>query len=52
MLELTVCLDAEAEVPLYQQLYEHLAGQIRCGMLKKGDRLPGSGIWPGRRRWR
>ena len=41
MLELTVCLDAEAEVPLYQQLYEHLAGQIRCGMLKKGDRLPG-----------
>jgi len=41
MLELTVCLDAEAEVPLYQQLYEYLAGQIRCGMLKKGDRLPG-----------
>lgn len=41
MLELTVCLDAEADTPLYQQIYEHLAEQIRNGTLRKGDRLPG-----------
>lgn len=41
MLELTVCLDAKASKPLYQQLYEHLAAQIRSGALQKGGRLPG-----------
>ena len=41
MLELTVCLNAEAETPLYQQIYEHLTEQIRNGTLRKGDRLPG-----------
>ena len=41
MLQLTVCLDSGGEKPLYQQLYESLASQIRSGALKPGDRLPG-----------
>lgn len=41
MLDLTVCLDPKAERPLYQQLYDHLSAQIRAGLLKKGDKLPG-----------
>ena len=36
MLDLTVCLDPEAEAPLYQQLYAYLTEQIRTGGLKKG----------------
>lgn len=39
MLELTIY--AAGEKPLYQQLYESLAEQIRSGELKKGTRLPG-----------
>jgi len=41
MLELTVCLDPAASTPLYHQLYESLAEQIRSGRLRCGDRLPG-----------
>lgn len=41
MIELTVCLDPAASRPLYQQLYDSLAEQIRSGRLKSGDRLPG-----------
>ncbi len=41
MLDLTLCLDPAASIPLYQQLYESLAGQIRSGRLHCGDRLPG-----------
>ncbi len=41
MLDLTVCLDAGAAEPLYQQLYASLAEQIHSGRLKRGDRLPG-----------
>ena len=41
MLQLTLCLDSGGEKPLYQQLYESLASQIRSGVLKPGDRLPG-----------
>ena len=41
MLDLTLCLDPAASIPLYQQLYESLAGQIRSGCLRCGDRLPG-----------
>lgn len=41
MLELTVCLDPKSETPLYQQIYAHLSSQIRAGLLKKGDKLPG-----------
>lgn len=41
MVELTVCLDAKAARPLYQQLYDHLSAQIRSGALPKGGRLPG-----------
>jgi len=40
MLDLTLCLDAAASKPLYAQLYEHLAGQIRSGQLRCGDKLP------------
>jgi len=41
MVELTLCLDPGAKKPLYQQLYESLAKQIRAGRLRAGDRLPG-----------
>lgn len=41
MLEFTICLDAKASTPLYQQLYGHLSRQIQCGQLKTGDKLPG-----------
>ncbi len=41
MVELTLCLDPRAKKPLYQQLYESLAEQIRSGRLRSGDRLPG-----------
>ena len=41
MLQLTICLDSGGEKPLYQQLYDSLAAQIRSGVLKAGDRLPG-----------
>lgn len=41
MIELTICLDPAASRPLYQQLYDSLAEQIRSGHLKSGDRLPG-----------
>ena len=40
MLDLTNCLDTALSKPLYEQLYEHLAGQIRSGRLRKGDKLP------------
>ena len=33
-------LDPGAEAPLYRQLAEQLAGQIRSGLLARGDRLP------------
>ncbi len=41
MLDLTLCLDPAASRPLYQQIYENLAQQIRTGRLHSGDRLPG-----------
>lgn len=41
MIDLTLCLDPAAPRPLYQQLYDSLAAQIRSGQLKNGDRLPG-----------
>src|SRR5215813_7674392 len=33
-------LDHDAEVPLYRQLYEQIAEQIRRGQLGRGERLP------------
>jgi 2-aminoadipate transaminase len=33
-------LDHQAEVPLYRQLFEQIAGQIRSGHLARGSRLP------------
>ena len=41
MVELALCLDPGAKKPLYEQLYESLAEQIRSGRLGAGDRLPG-----------
>lgn len=41
MVELTLCLDPGGKKPLYEQLYESLAEQIRSGRLRAGDRLPG-----------
>jgi len=33
-------LDANSDVPLYRQLFEHFSGLIQSGMLAKGERLP------------
>jgi len=33
-------LDAESEVPLYRQLFEHFSGLIQSGRLLRGERLP------------
>lgn len=41
MLDLAQCLDAASSAPLYQQIYESLARQIRRGQLRPGERLPG-----------
>ncbi len=41
MLHLPLDLRAGARAPLYRQLYEGLAGQIRTGLLAPGTRLPG-----------
>ena len=41
MLDLTGCFDGGAGKPLYEQLYEHLAEQIRRGRLVRGEKLPG-----------
>ena len=41
MLDLTGCFDGGAGKPLYEQLYEHLAEQIRQGRLVRGEKLPG-----------
>ena len=41
MLDIALILDPGADKPLYQQLYENLAEQIRRGTLRPGDKLPG-----------
>jgi 2-aminoadipate transaminase len=33
-------LDPQGEAPLYRQLFEQIAGQIRSGRLARGERLP------------
>jgi DNA-binding transcriptional regulator YhcF (GntR family) len=38
--EFTPTLSHESEVPLYRQLYEHIALRIRSGELARGERLP------------
>lgn len=41
MLDIPFALRPGAGAPLYEQLYRHLAGQIRSGKLAAGSRLPG-----------
>jgi len=41
MLHLPLALDNDSETPLYYQLYDNLARQIRAGELTAGTRLPG-----------
>ena len=41
MLNLTFKLQPDGAAPLYRQLYEALAGQIRAGTIPAGTRLPG-----------
>src|ERR1044071_7827624 len=40
LMDLKVTLSHESEVPLYRQLFEHIAGRIRSGEMARGDRLP------------
>ena len=41
MVHLTTALDASSGVPLYEQLYRSLAGEMRSGTLAAGTRMPG-----------
>ena len=41
MVHLTTALDAASGVPLYEQLYHSLAGEMRSGTLSAGVRMPG-----------
>ena len=37
---LTPILDSSASMPLYEQLYRHIRGEIEAGRLAAGERLP------------
>src|SRR5881392_2701503 len=39
-MEFRPTLSHDSEVPLYRQLFEQIAAQIRSGQLARGDRLP------------
>ncbi len=39
-IEFTPALSHQSDVPLYRQLYEHIALKIRSGELARGERLP------------
>lgn len=41
MLHLTNALDPASQMPLYEQLYQSLAAEMRAGTLPAGTRLPG-----------
>ncbi len=41
MFHLTTALDAVSAVPLYEQLYESLAAEMRSGAIPAGTRMPG-----------
>ena len=41
MVHLTTALDPSSSVPLYEQLYRSLAGEMRTGALPAGTRMPG-----------
>ena len=41
MFHLTTALDAASGVPLYEQLYESLAAEMRAGAIPAGTRMPG-----------
>ena len=41
MLHLTTALDPASAVPLYEQLYRSIAGEISAGTLPAGTRMPG-----------
>ena len=41
MVHLTTALDTDSGVPLYEQLYRSLAGEMRSGTLAAGTRMPG-----------
>ena len=45
MVHLTTALDASSGVPLYEQLYRSLAGEMRSGTLAAGTGCPASGGW-------
>lgn len=40
MNELTIALDVNSKIPLYEQIYGYIKEQIKGGILKKGMRLP------------
>ena len=41
MVHLTTALEPGSRVPLYEQLYRSLAGEMRTGALPAGTRMPG-----------
>lgn len=43
-MELLIPLDPQSGKPLYEQIYAHIRGEIRCGGLKAEDRLPSTRV--------
>ena len=40
MQNVTLALEPDAKTPMYEQLYQYFAGEIRTGSLGRGERLP------------
>lgn len=40
MYELTISLQPKSGTPLYEQIYDHIKGEIQDGHIKSGEKLP------------
>lgn len=46
-MELIIHIDADAKMPLYEQIYEYIKNEIKSGNIKAGERLPSTRILSG-----
>ncbi|MDD3220573.1 MAG: PLP-dependent aminotransferase family protein [Lachnospiraceae bacterium] len=44
MYELTIALDAKSKKPLYEQIYDHIKGEMLKGRMRPGERLPSTRV--------
>ena len=42
MNELTINLNSKLHIPLYEQIYQYIKGEIRSGNIARGEKLPSS----------